>query len=286
MGAPIAVPRNFTANLWGGMLWEFLHGAASLCTPADAQRFSELLASLSVLLPCDLCLKDYPQALGLLATMRGQNAAQACAQGEALAFVHDLHAAVNSKLARQRYADLRSEFPALPPEPSVASLRTLFPGLALSVLKRKSAILAPCPFNVESVNVLLMLLCSRLSSRAELEHFLHFLDSAAVMLARVSGCSADAQRSAERLAVACRVLNAKLEACQSSDAEQHAKLVRGFYRVMRCAYVGRALDAEEDEALVVRIAMAQSGWHEQLAHKPRHSAKPPPECSVGEDGCA
>jgi hypothetical protein len=268
------------------MLWEFLHGAASLCTPADASRFSDLLASLSVLLPCDLCLKDYPQALDLLATTRGQNAAQACAKGDAVAFVHDLHAAVNAKLARQRYADLRTEFSDLPEDPSVASLRTLFPGLPLAVLRRKSALLSPCPFHIESLCVLLLVLCSRLSSRAELEQYLHFLDSAAVMLARVAAHSVDAQRVADRLTVAWRVLSAKLEACQAGDSEQHSKLVRGFYRVMRCAYVGRALDNKEDEALVARIAMAQSGWQERIARAQSQSQSQSQECQLGDDGCA
>ena len=265
-------PRNFSANIWGGMLWDFLHGAASLCGPQDASRFAALLHSLSFLLPCDLCLLDYPRALKQLAEERGQSPAQACARGEAQAFVHDLHDAVNMKLARQRYADLAREF-GLPAEASPHALRTIFPGLSTPSLLRKSSLLLPNPFHTESLGVLLLILCSRLQSFVELQQFLVFLDTAAHMLARVEQASLDAARAAGRWACAYRVLSAKLESCQMP--EQQEAVAPSFYRVMRCAFLGRALSDAEDAALVARVAMAQSGW----------AAAPKSDCAVGQGGC-
>jgi len=260
------------------MLWEFLHGVASLCTPADAARFTALIDTLHTLLPCDKCLKDYPLALHAVVSERGLPA-RACEEGQAQAFVHDLHAAVNTKLARQRYEALLADA-SLPPEPTQEALHILFPGLSTPSLLRKAALLQPNPFHVESLSVLLLILVCRLQSAREHADFLVFLDTAAVMLDRVRD-SQDAERAAGRWGCAYRVLLAKVaERTQSADevseqAQWGEDMSACFYRVMRCAYAGRALSEAEDAALVARVAMAQSGW------TPATSS----DCLATEGGC-
>ena len=97
--------------LWGPTVWSVLHAAAHL---ADAgvwdtkvQDLSTLLRNLQPVLPCRYCRDSYGPFLAEALAERGEPLELIIESRKVSGLVFDLHNKVNSKLARQRWDELR-----------------------------------------------------------------------------------------------------------------------------------------------------------------------------------
>jgi hypothetical protein len=243
--------RNLSVGIWGPPLWSFLHGVGSLATQNDAELVQRMIDSLSALLPCTLCSQDYPHALLSVIESRKQTAGEACVAGELAAFMFDLHGAVNTKLATQQYNKLKSLLAGhLPEVPTAAMVKLLEPSINLHTVERRGKLFSRCPWNVEALWILSLLLCERTTSMAAGADYLAFLHCLASFLERLP-MSADCLRAGARMHIAQRVLAKRL--AEGAEADMHDAIGR----VMRCTYSGE-LSAESSAALVHHLDLAVS----------------------------
>lgn len=246
--------RNLSVGIWGPPLWSFLHGIGTLATPADAEVVQRLVQGLTTLLPCILCSQDYPHALLSVIESRKQTAAEACASNELLAFMYDLHGAVNTKLATQQYAKLKALMAGhLPEVPTAAMVKLLEPSITLHTVERRGKLFARNPWSVEALWILALLLCERTTQSAAAADYLAFLECAARFLERLQH-SEDALRAGARMRVAHRVLLRR--SAEASEQGMHEAIVR----VMRCAYSGENSEKRNRElAELLDLAVSKPG---------------------------
>lgn len=217
--------------------------------PEDAQIVQRMVQSLVTLLPCTLCSQDYPHALLSVCESRKQTAAEACAAGELVAFMYDLHGAVNAKLAAQQYTKLKALMAGhLPEVPTSAMIKLLEPSITLHTVERRGRLFARCPWNPEALWILALLLCERTTQQSQ--EYLNFIECMARFLVRLTH-SADCLRAGSRMQLAHRVLARRKTG--ATDAEMHAAIVR----VMRCAYTGDLEESSKNLQALLDIAVSR-----------------------------
>lgn len=241
---------NLSVGIWGPPLWAFLHGMACTAKPEDAPYVEAVFQSLLTQLPCTLCANDYPSALATVRAQRNETATEACRAGHLVAFVFDLHAQVNLKLAKQRYAKLRALVPTLGDEPHAGVLALLEPDISLRTVERRCTVFGTCPWNVEALWILMQLLGARAHSAEMQRDFMQLLRSAAHFSSLLE--DEDAQSAGERLMTAHSVLEIFLN--KSSCADPAAVISA----VLHTAHARRSLESSELSMLRCKLEVAQS----------------------------
>lgn len=239
---------NLSVGIWGPPLWAFLHGMACTAKPEDAPYVEAVFQSLFSQLPCTLCANDYPIALSTVRAQRNETATEACLAGHLVAFVFDLHAQVNMKLAKQRYAKLRALIPTLGDE-HAGVLALLEPDISLRTVERRCAVFGTCPWNVEALWILMQLLGARAHSAEMQRDFLLLLRSAAHFSSMLE--DEDAQSAGQRLFTAHNVL----EVCLKSACADPAAVISA---VLHTAHARRSLENSELSMLRCKLEVAQS----------------------------
>ncbi len=247
-------------------MWSFLHGVGALAQPQDAQLVGSLLLALGPLLPCKMCSDDYPTILEKVIVQRGgQTAMQACKDGQAFAFIYDIHAGVNRKLALQRFRtndgsliniltrDLSAEAMAVvraatsaKKEASIVAL--LENGPSLEVVKSRYTLLKGKElWSADAHWILLLLIARRLAQDPALvAKFLTLLLASAVFSERMG--TAESRKAARQLRACFR---RALKVQPRPDSAQR------IAQILTTEYLGAdAKSASKCEALSTRLQTA------------------------------
>jgi hypothetical protein len=256
--------KGLRVALWGPIMWSFLHGVGALAQPQDAKLVGSLLRALGPLLPCKMCSDDYPTILAQVEARRRQTAAEACAAGDAFAFMYDIHAGVNRKLAMQRFEKndgslvniLRKNLSSSDAAQVVRAatiqkanlVELLENGPSLEVVQSRYALLAGKElWNTDAQWILLLLIARRLTQDPALvAKFLTLLWASSVFSDRMG--TLGAQDAATTLR-ACFLL--------AREAQPLSDSARRIEKILTTAYLGaNSENASECRALSMRLQTA------------------------------
>lgn len=252
--------KGLRVALWGPIMWSFLHGVGALAQPKDAKLVGSLLRALGPLLPCKMCSDDYPTILAQVEERRRQTAAEACAAGEAFAFMYDIHAGVNRKLAMQRFEkndgslvnilrkNLSSSVVRAATIQKASLVELLENGPSLEVVQSRYALLAGKElWSTDAHWILLLLIARRLTQDTALvAKFLTLLWASAVFSDRMG--TQGAQDAATTLS-ACFLL--------AREAQPLSDSARRIEKILTTAYLGaNSENASDCLALSMRLQTA------------------------------
>lgn len=255
--------KGLRVALWGPIMWSFLHGVGALAQPKDAKLVGSLLRALGPLLPCKMCSDDYPTILAQVEARRGQTAAEACAAGEAFAFMYDIHAGVNRKLAMQRFEKndgslvniLRKNLSSSSDATQVVRAATiqkaslvelLENGPSLEVVQSRYALLAGKELWSTDAHWILLLLIARRLNTALVAKFLTLLWASAVFSDRMG--TQGAQDAATTLRACFRL---------AREAQPLSDSARRIEKILTTAYLGaNSENASDCLALSMRLQTA------------------------------
>lgn len=146
-----------------------------MATPQDAKAIGDMLSGLHTLLPCIICARDFPRALSAVVSKRKETVEQAVMSSHLVDFMYDVHNEVNRKLSRQRYEKLRRLIPSLPLDADSKVLDILESTLSLNTLQRRTTVFKDCPWNLNAIWILILIMSNRVDNNETLQHLIHFM---------------------------------------------------------------------------------------------------------------